>query len=164
MLNSNPANGAQIDINTYSGATNQKFILDKQTDGSYRIRTALTGNRPLDLAFGNTSNGGIIGLYDNTDLPQQRWYFIPTDNGWYQIAPKFSTDACIDISGGPGATSNGTLVQNWAYLGGTNQQWQLTQISTSTTSAFTPQTLSSKTTTSTTKGAAPTKNPSAPNS
>src|SRR5215470_11300496 len=34
----------------------------------------------------------------------------------------------LDVRGGPGAVSNGTLIQQWDYLGGTNQQWQITAL------------------------------------
>jgi hypothetical protein len=35
---------------------------------------------------------------------------------------------CLDVTGGPGATGNGVLIQQWSCLAGqpTNQQWQFT--------------------------------------
>jgi hypothetical protein len=43
---------------------------------------------------------------------------------FYSIAAQNSGKA-LDVQGGPGAVNNGTLIQQWDYLGGTNQQWQI---------------------------------------
>jgi hypothetical protein len=40
----NADNGAQTEISTYQGVTQQQFLIDPQSDGTYRIRTTLDGN------------------------------------------------------------------------------------------------------------------------
>ena len=123
VQNSGTANGNPIDIHAYTGANNQRFLLDLQSDGSYRIRTALTGNRCLDLTNWNTSNGNKLQIYDDNGLEPQHWYVIPVGSGWYRIAPKLNIDKAVDVTNA--GTADGTLVQNWDYLGNTCQQWKL---------------------------------------
>ncbi|RYX82033.1 hypothetical protein EON83_21220 [bacterium] len=128
VKDSNLFNGAQLDIRAYAGGANQKFLLDLLGDGSYRMRTSLAGNRSLDLFNGDTANGTKINLWDDNDGAMQHWYFFPSDDGWYHIAPKLNTDKAMDVLGGPPATGDGSIVNNWDYLGGTNQQWSLIPI------------------------------------
>lgn len=130
IINANPANNAQVGMGGYTGSLSQQFMLSVLADKSYRIASSLEGNRSLDLPFGNTVNGNKLVIYDSTDSINQHWYFVPTDNGWYKIVPKTDPEVkSIDVNGGPGSTADGTLVQNWDYLGGTNQQWRLTRTS-----------------------------------
>jgi glucosylceramidase len=166
VLNSNSANGAQIDISTYSDTANQKFLLEKQSDNSYSIRTSLTDNRALDLPFGDIANGNKLVIYDNVNSNNQRWYLVPTDNGWFKIAPKVDLDnKCVDVAGGLGSTANGTLVHNWDFMNATNQQWKFESVS---AAALAPTTGSAQTTssdsTSSTQKVQPKKKPSGANS
>ncbi|BCM92695.1 hypothetical protein IAD21_04577 [Abditibacteriota bacterium] len=124
VLNANPADGASLVINTYTGASSQRFMVEMQSDGTYRIRTSLTGNRAVNLPNGTTTNGTKIKLGDDTGNDSQRWVITQISDGWYQIAPKNNLAKGIDVNGA--STQNGALVQSWDYSGGTNQLWHLT--------------------------------------
>lgn len=134
VLNGDPGNGAQIDITNRVYASS-KFILDLQTDGTYRIRTALAGNRCVELPSGITDNGTKLRLWDDTGNSAQRWYLIPMGDGWYKISPKNNLNKGMDVTGI--AAANGTLVESWDYWDGFGQQWSLTLLS----PAFTTQDL-----------------------
>jgi hypothetical protein len=129
VKNADPNNGAQIDIATrsYSGADEQRFFLDLQTDGTYRIRTALAGNRCVELPSGITDNGTKLRLQDNSGGPAQRWYLIPMGDGWYKIAPKNNLNKAMDVEGI--STASGALVESWDYWDGFGQQWSLNLLS-----------------------------------
>jgi hypothetical protein len=136
VLNANPGNGAQIDIRAWSGADSQKFRLDLQQDGSYRIRTILTGNRCVELPSGITDNGTKTRLWDDNGNAAQRWYLTPMGDGWYKISPKNNVYKSMDVDGI--STADGALVQSWDYWDGFGQQWFLTML----VPAFRPQDLS----------------------
>ena len=123
VQNAGTGNGNPIDIHTYTGADSQRFLLDLQSDGSYRIRTALAGNMCLDLPYGNTANGINLQLYDDNGLSPQHWFIIPNGDGWYRIAPKLDVYKAVDTTNA--GTADGTLVRNWDYIDNIAQQWKL---------------------------------------
>ena len=49
-------------------------------------------------------------------------------NGTYTLTPQCATGSCLDADISSGGTSNGTKVQVWSKLGGTNQQWVFTNL------------------------------------
>jgi glucosylceramidase len=54
----------------------------------------------------------------------QSWQFRPTADGYYQVVSRYAPGLGWDVSGGSGATADGTGVLLWDYHGGTNQQWR----------------------------------------
>lgn len=124
VADANPAGGAQLCIRGYSGAANQKFYLDLQADGTYRIRTALPGNRCVELPNGVTDNGTRPRLWDDNGSAAQRWYLLPMGGGWYKIAPRNNLARGLDVENV--STADGTMVCVWDYWDGPGQQWYLT--------------------------------------
>jgi len=78
----------------------------------------------VDDTNGATSNGTAVQQWacyaGNTN---QEWQFQPTSGGYYQVASDNNPSEVWDVTGGPSATGNGTLIQLWSATGGTNQQW-----------------------------------------
>jgi hypothetical protein len=128
VLDTAAKNVAPIGIKTFTKADSQKFLVDLQADGSYRIRTALADNRCVELPGGNTANQTKVQLWDDVSADSQRWYFIPTGNGYFKIAPKNDTRKVMDVVGT--SVADGALVQSYDYLGDSNQQWKLTPFDT----------------------------------
>lgn len=54
----------------------------------------------------------------------QKWQFTPVGSG-YEITSK-NSGLQLDVIGGPGATQDGVLIQQWPYWGGSNQIWNVT--------------------------------------
>lgn len=101
----------------------------KLQDGSPMIDAALN----LQSLFG--INPGITDFY-GTGLPQGAGYDIgaherssssTVSNGIYKLTARHSGKA-LEASGGPSATGNGVAVNQWEYLGQTNQQWEITHL------------------------------------
>jgi len=90
----------------------------------YQVVNANSG-KCVDDANGSTSNGTAVQQWacasGNTN---QQWQFQPTDSGYYKVVSRNAATAAWDVTGGTGATGNGTPIQLWAYGGGTNQQWK----------------------------------------
>ncbi|RYF50650.1 MAG: hypothetical protein EOO38_05155, partial [Cytophagaceae bacterium] len=116
-------NSDPLDLSAPNGGDNQEFQFDLQPEGTYRIRTALTGNRVVELPGGDTNNGTPVKLWDDNNFGAQRWFMIPTDNGWYKIAPLFNNFRSLEIAGVSNA--DGAVAQSWDYLDGFNQQWRV---------------------------------------
>ena len=55
------ANGTNIDIYQYNGGTNQQFMFTQNNDGSYKIRTRITGEgSAVEVTDASTASGANI--------------------------------------------------------------------------------------------------------
>ena len=64
------SNGANVVQATGTGSVGQRWILEKNSNGTYRIHPAtdMTGGVSLDVANGSTSNGANIQIWSNNSL------------------------------------------------------------------------------------------------
>ena len=111
-----------LGISAYKDANAQKFLLDLQSDGTYRLRIAPVGNRTLELPGGTTANGTRVQLGRDDGSAAQRWTILPTDNGWFKIVPVNNAARSLELDAH--GTADGTPAQLWDYLNGDNQQWK----------------------------------------
>ncbi len=74
---------------------------------------------------GGTANGTRLQQRDCADpaANNQLWQFRSVGDGYYKVVSRQASSISWDVTGGPGATGNGTDVQLWSYVGGSNQQW-----------------------------------------
>ena len=78
----------------------------------------------VDDTNGSTSNGTAVQQWAcSAGSTNQEWQFQPTSGGYYQVVTRNAPSEAWDVTGGPSATGNGTLIQLWSATGGTNQQW-----------------------------------------
>ena len=78
----------------------------------------------VDDTNGSTSNGTAVQQWAcSAGSANQEWQFQPTSGGYYQVVTRNAPSEAWDVTGGPSATGNGTLIQLWSATGGTNQQW-----------------------------------------
>ncbi len=69
-------NGTNIALYTDKGTENQKFELEKQSDGSYAILTKITGSRScVEVVNAYTNAGANVQQWPYTGHACQRWYF-----------------------------------------------------------------------------------------
>jgi glucosylceramidase len=82
----------------------------------------------VDDTNGSTANGTAVQQWAcSAGSTNQEWQFQPTSGGYYQVVTRNAPSAAWDVTGGPSATGNGTLIQLWSAASGTNQQWLPTQ-------------------------------------
>jgi glucosylceramidase len=78
----------------------------------------------VDDTNGAVSDGTAVQQWTCTvGDTNQEWQFLPTSGGYYEVVALNDTSEAWDVTGGPGATSDGTPIELWTYSGGTNQQW-----------------------------------------
>jgi glucosylceramidase len=78
----------------------------------------------VDDTNGGTSNGAAVQQWAcSAGSTNQEWQFQPTSGGYYQVVTRNAPSEAWDVTGGPSATGNGTLIQLWSATSGTNQQW-----------------------------------------
>jgi len=82
----------------------------------------------VDDTNGSTANGTAVQQWAcSAGSTNQEWQFQPTSGGYYQVVTRNAPSEAWDVTGGPSATGNGTLIQLWSAASGTNQQWLPTQ-------------------------------------
>ena len=92
----------------------------------YQVASSASG-KCVDAADWGTADGTGLQQWTCGDLGQanQRWRFIPTTDGYYQVLNQHAGKVW-DVDGGPAAVADGTTVHLWTYVDGTNQQWRPT--------------------------------------
>ncbi len=113
-------NGANVLQYTYNGYQNQKWYLEKQSNGYYVIKCA-NSNKVLDVAWGSKDDGANVQQCEYYGNDAQQWELRKAGNS-YAIINKGSGKA-LDVSGKSKA-DNANVLQ-WRYTGGANQLWNI---------------------------------------
>ena len=119
----NSDNGTNILQYTYNGYNNQKWYLQKQSNGYYIIKSYATG-KVLDVADWSTSNGGNVHQWEYVGGANQEWSIEYVD-GYYKIINRHSGLA-LDVS--DVSTADNANVHQWEYVGGANQLWSINPV------------------------------------
>jgi hypothetical protein len=118
------ANGATIQLYpVQSGASNDRWTLTRTPDGYYRIHTALTGNKCVDVAGWDAVNNNSLVNWDCADVEKQKWLIVPVvrEPGNYIFLNKVS-GRCIDVAGG--IADNHATIQTFLFMNQNNQKWK----------------------------------------
>jgi glucosylceramidase len=81
----------------------------------------------VDASGWGTANGTWVQQWAcGNGQANQEWQLVPVGGGYDEVLNRNASanNEVLDVAGGPGATGNGTQIQLWAYVGGSNQQWQ----------------------------------------
>ncbi|WP_373267564.1 RICIN domain-containing protein [Collinsella aerofaciens] len=124
-------NGANVCLYTSNGTKAQKWRVERVTqpvkDGSYRISTALSDKKMIDLWGGSLDNGAAVQIYEDNDSLAQAWNVVFDQNtGYYSIFSALSGRS-FDIPGG--SKSSGVRIQQYSSNRTPAQQWRLLQTS-----------------------------------
>ncbi|MDE6035060.1 MAG: RICIN domain-containing protein [Ruminococcus sp.] len=103
--------GENVSFRNGTGAYNQIWRFTKNTDGSYKI-TSLADGKVLDVAEGSSSNGTNIGVYENHNANNQKWYIYGSSGQHFLRAA--CTDCVLDLDGGK--FYEGVNVQMWEKM------------------------------------------------
>jgi hypothetical protein len=119
------SDGAQVIQYTYSGANNQKWVMEDAGNGFYKFKSVNSG-KYLDINGASAADGAnAIQYTSNTGLNQQ-FLLIPQTGGYYSVMARHS-GKCIDVAGG--STSNGANVIQSSYSGSDSQAWLFENLS-----------------------------------
>lgn len=120
-------NGANVCLYTSNGTWAQKWEIERVSqpvnDGPYRISTALSSKKVIDLSGGSLENGAAIQIYsDNSSLAQDWNVVFDRNTGFYSILSARSGRS-FDIPGG--SKSSGARIQQYSSNRSKAQQWRL---------------------------------------
>ncbi len=128
--------GGNISVCTYTGDSNQKFVLERDSSydskddsslskisvstGVYKIESGQNASLVFDIAGNSGEDGANLAVWNSNDLTCQR-YNINQHNGAYTMTALNSMKN-IDVAGA--ATASGTNVQQWSANGCNAQDWE----------------------------------------
>jgi len=129
VLNFGTVSGTAVQIANAGQTCNQQWLVEKQTDGTYKIHpySGVNSNQELDDNNGSIATGNKVTTYQDNGNAAQRWYFLSVGGGYYRIIPKnagLSSNQTLDMSGGESATA-GSTTAIYPYYGGSNQVFRL---------------------------------------
>jgi len=125
-------NGTNIDLYQYNGGTNQQFMFTANSDGSYKIRTRVTGEKSaVEVADASTASGANVQQWEINGAACQDWILesaadpgIAMDTSVYYTFENVNSGLVMDIVNGNMA--EGENVQQWERNGFDCQKWTLT--------------------------------------
>lgn len=117
--------GTTITIQQFSGAENQRWTLQRQTDGTYVIRSVAGGKKCMQVGP-NGSGSMVVQVGDYKGLDTQKWYLVPMPDGWFKITPRTDVYKSIDLTGA--SSAYGTPAGIYDYFDGFHQQFQLVKL------------------------------------
>ena len=124
-------NGTNIDIYQYNGGTNQQFMFTKNSDGSYKIRTKVSGdNSAVEIASASVDSGANAQQWEINGVNCQDWILEPvTDPGTSMTAgviytfKNVNSGLVMDIENA--SMNDNTNVQQWGSNDYDCQKWTL---------------------------------------
>ena len=122
------SNGAVVDQWAYDSGSNQKWIFTNTANGLYTIKNVNSGLM-LDVVGGSGSEGTLIDQWQSTGSANQLWvpqYVNYADGGGFVNFFSANDPANLNILEVPNnSTTEGTQLDQWLALGGTNQWWTM---------------------------------------
>ncbi len=125
------ANGTNIDIYQYNGGTNQQFMITPNADGSYKLRTRVSGGKSaVEIADASAQSGANVQQWEINGVNCQDWIFEEISNPGCKMNTNViyefenvNSGMVMDIEAGKmEADAN---VQQWSTGHFKSQQWTL---------------------------------------
>lgn len=125
------ANGTNIDIYQYNGGDNQKFMLTKNLDGSYKIRTKISGGKSVvEIADASAQSGANVQQWEINGVSCQDWILEAAENPGCRMDTSViyefeNTNSGMVMDIEAGKMESGSNVQQWSTGHFKSQQWTL---------------------------------------
>ena len=118
-----PKIGANVSIWTKKNQANQKWYIQKDSQGYYTIRSAANKSFILDAAANPPRAGSNVSIWTSKNQANQKWIIEQLANGSYIIKSVGNSKLVLDATG---ATPKiGANVSVWTANGGNNQKWNI---------------------------------------
>ena len=115
--------GANVSIWTKKNQANQKWYIQKDSQGYYTIRSAANKSFILDAAANPPRAGSNVSIWTSKNQANQKWIIEQLANGSYIIKSVGNSKLVLDATG---ATPKiGANVSVWTANGGNNQKWNI---------------------------------------
>ncbi len=129
VTGSTNASGTAVDMNTAAHTSNQQWLVQQQSDGTYKIYAFSSQNslQMLDAGAGTTGTAILTQedeAVDGVTDTSQRWNFVDQGTGYYRIVPAedgAGSTETLDIGGGDPTGYAGEPADIDGFTGSGNQ-------------------------------------------
>lgn len=117
-------NGAELQAHPFNGSTAQQWRLGRNSDGTYKITTAVNQNYSLDVANGVDADGARVQLWENNTNINSKFKLTTMKGAWW-IRGAFSSTRGLDVD-----AESSIKVHLWnLQMNSLNQQWYFIPVS-----------------------------------
>lgn len=119
--------GANVIQSKGTGSLGQRWILEENSDGSYRLHPAtdMTGGLSLDITNGSPYGGANVQIWANNGCSAQNFKITPSGNGYAITTAVTNYTSCLDVLNF--STDSGANVIQWTNNWTSNQVWYFEQ-------------------------------------
>ncbi len=117
------ANGANVCQSTGTGSLGQRWVLEQNANGTFRLHPAtdMTGGVSLDVTYGSTDGGTNIQIWENNGQSPQNFGITESGDGYAITTEVTGHQSCLDVSNA--SKASGANVIQWTNKGAANQIW-----------------------------------------
>jgi hypothetical protein len=126
VAGSSGTNGAAIQVEKATGASNQRWQAQKQTDGSFELIPQHNTTKRIDVNARSTANGTSLISYQDNSGTNQHWIARKQDDGFVELSAVLAPGSRAQLRGAVAAA--GTAVEIWADNNQPEQRWKLLEI------------------------------------
>ena len=127
--NDSASNAANVIQSKGTGSRGQKWILEQNSSGSYRLHPAtdMSGGMSLDVAYGSSKDATNVQIYSNNGAAAQNFKFVEADSkkGYYITTEASGFSSVLDVN--RKSKESGANVQQYRNLKQSNQIWYFEQ-------------------------------------
>lgn len=125
--NDSASNGANVIQSSGTGSLGQRWILEQNADGSYRLHPAtdMTGGVSLDVDCGSSAGGTNIQIWQNNGCTAQNFKLTASGGGYVITTAVTNYASCLDVLNF--STASGANVIQWTNNATANQIWYFEQ-------------------------------------
>lgn len=126
-----PKRGANVTVWKNNGGPNQNWHIvstDFNLDQKKYYKISVPSGYFLDAAGSSPKRGANVSVWSWNGGPNQKWKFVPAENGYYYIQSYFSPKFVLDASGAK--PKKGANITIWDSNGGNNQKWKIERLAT----------------------------------
>lgn len=105
------SNGAKVQLYKSNDTGAQKWVIGRNSDGSYRIANAMS-DLSLDVPSGKAVSGVALQQYAKNNTAAQKWIITYEGGGGFKLASGIDSSFVVDISGA--SYKNGTKIGLYA--------------------------------------------------
>ncbi|MDE6657121.1 MAG: RICIN domain-containing protein, partial [Oscillospiraceae bacterium] len=124
-------NGTNVDIYQHNSGTNQQFMLTQNADGSYKIRTRISGEKSaVEIADASKESGANAQQWEINGVNCQDWILesvadtgVTMDTSVMYTFTNLNSGLALEIA--DGKIEDNANIQQWAINDYDNQKWIL---------------------------------------
>ncbi|MBO5321875.1 MAG: RICIN domain-containing protein, partial [Clostridia bacterium] len=133
--NASTANDANVIVSEFTGNANQRWKIEKLTDGMFYLYPQHATNMVLEVTNGLNVNPTNVAISTNVNADKQKWTIVPQSDYTYNLYPKTSPDKKVLTVNYSSLYNNVTII-SMQNLNNADQEWYFEPIENNTVNSL----------------------------